>query len=627
MGMDSAPGKAPFRKKLARLPIAPGEWEGGWFHLGDILAVESLREELGVVLLVDPAGEIVIGAEPMDSRSAEEVARRLIGFMLRPAKPARPCRPAVLRVRDSDLRGALRDLTGDALPEITTAGDFAYLDTVAADLSQTLAALHPPREIPPLPDDEQTGLLFKAAAVFYNAKPWRVLADEVPVRVQIGTEVPRFAAVLGGAGMTFGLALFHDTDAMQTQASLFEAQSIALTFGAESEVPQEWRALRRRRKWPIASPSAFPVPLAHDGGAATTPSLLDLRTLEVALAGVAGLVARHSKQIEKGLSAEFSFEVPDRGRTGAPETVTVSTNHGAAKRQTPANPDGLPGLDEISAMALSLPDARDALDRLAWSFFRDSQPSHAETQREQEASVMRFFDWALFAARVRGQTLAQRALAAAGDEIDAKSRAVCERLVHPRFGMFRVERVERNAGLDVRDLATGDVLRVRERSATRKVSPRNALLGMLHPVSDEEFVMSGSIVALEDAPDVPLRAGQGAIEDVPPLLEAELFGAGEDWIQHTNAAGVRRAYGAFRAALSATGDTLPTYETLQTRIRKAEAPGDIFSAVSEEVTWWTEAELAVMLGFLMRIWNLTPRPELGEKSPDQMAKRGRKRRR
>lgn len=562
----------------------------------------------------------MIGAEPVERPTPADLARLLMAFMAHPAPMVKVSRPARLRVRDRSLAAALRSIAGDAIPHVEVVARFEVLDAVAADLTRALAGATTSGHNDPLPDDEQTGLLFRAAVAFYNAKPWLVLSDDTPVRIQLGDAPPQFASVMGYGGRSYGLALFTDAAVAQSEAALMRERSMAVTFVAESEVPDDWRKLRRAKRWPIASPSAFPLPLLHEAGRAGLPGRDDMRTLEHALVGVAALVARHGKRLAQRQPAEASIDVSAHAGV---QQLRVGAQFGrSTTRETAAGEGGrIIALEEIRAWALELPDAPAVFARMAWSFFRDGQPSYVRGTGQREAAKARFLEWALFAARLSKRTLAERALDVAGTELSPEQRVECERIIHPRAGIFRVERVDRDAGMDVRDELRGEALRVRERLGTRKLRPGHTIIGMLHAIGGDEFVMAGGTLFFPKGAASESPAALGDTEAFAPMLESVFFGATEDWIQTVKPARVRSAYEAFRAALAATGDQLPGYAALQGQIRKADMPTDVFKAISGQVVWWTETEFAVMAAFLMRIWNSTPRPELGGASPDDRYQR------
>jgi len=417
--------------------------------------------------------------------------------------------------------------------------------------------------------------------------------------------------------MAYGLALFGDADGIRDGYGVATSDSLAVTFVAERELPQEWRMLRRRRRWPIASPSAFPLPMAVAAGEAHTPGPGQLVTLSAALTGVAALAARDRKRLQLGLPCEGAVDVDAPAGPRRHVHVSVFPEESTDRVTAPGVGGRSPVLEELRARVLALTDARHVFGRLLWSFFRDSQPSHVK-ENQCETALARFFDWAIYLAPAGGRTMAERAIKEAED-LSAGERAEYVRAAHPRVGFFRVEEVERDIGLTVLDLGSKDRLHVRERLGTRTLRPGNVLVGMLSQIDEQDYALGGGCQVYPEIDNPPQLPPRGPMHELPPAFESVMFGATTDWIQHAPLPVVREAYEEFGEALHATGDRLPPYLELQDMIAKAEGPLDVFRALN--VNWWTENEFEVMGAFLMRIWNSTPRAELGGKSPDEMARK------
>lgn len=620
-----------WQKQLAKVPLSDSVWECDWIALETLLnPMPPLLQNTGVAMLVSLEIGTVVAALPMQTTSIDEVARRLIEAIVRPPTSLKAVRPRLLNVRHAGLRDALRRLAGPALPAIEMVEEFELLDSLAADLARSLADFQPEESVDPLQDSAVTADLFRAAATFFNAKPWRVLDDESLVRIDIEGSAPVYGAVLGSAAVTYGLALFTDPDALHEvltsdTGSIESLDSLSVTFAPQSEAPADWVALRHRRKWPLASPSAFPVPIARSNEEGSLPDDAGMRRLAWALRGVAALVAARGRQIKQDVPVVHRH--PEVDEHGATRTVTVSWPMEDAF-VTPEKGGGGSArpLDEMRSRALLLPDAREVIGRLAWSFFRNQGPLYLPAP-EQDRALGRFVEWATFAARPSGRTLAERALEAAAGELGEEAMAERALLIRPRAGIFRVARVDRDVGVHLVDQITGEQLFARERLGTHSIRPGFGLIGLLYPVSPDAFVLGGDVLMYPEVAEFAAgtRPQAGEVKDFAPMIEEVMFGASEDWIKRGPAREVRRAYTAFRAALVATGTELPAYGELQVRIDETDKPLDIFRALGGEFEWWTDQEVAVMMAFVMRIWNLTPRREFGGKSPDAMARRDKRR--
>ncbi len=495
--------------------------------------------------------------------------------------------------------------------------------------------------------------LFRSCVAFYNAKPWKVLGETDAVRINVDIEAPVFAYVSGGeTGTAPGVSLVSayttaqeleianeelaiaardleiaddDLERMRNVIA-FSGARLSMTFVPEHEAPQWMRDLRRANKWPLASPSAFPTCVAteEDG---TMRELHDdeLRTLSVAISVMAMFVATKRKQIE---SREPHGDVVNvRDDAGVPKMALVQFPFDPDEA---AEPDGWqayklrdsdkshanPALQELRNAALDLPEVSPILDRLAWSFFQDADPHYVPTEEDRYDAIERFLAWALFAYRANGTTLAERALLQLGETRSRDELDMHRWLVQPRAGLFRVVKVKRDVGMQLHDVLLGDTLDVVERVGTRGVRADNGVAGMLHPISATQWVLSLGVAMYKSMPDAEPDEEALSVELFAPDAEALAFGAGTEWIQDVDAEFLPDVYALFADAVNATGDVMPTYDELQRDIAQAEQPSQLAEKFAGRA-WWTVTEMNVMLAFLMRVWNATPRDELGRKSPEE----------
>jgi hypothetical protein len=539
-------------------------------------------------------------------------------MMLRPATGT-PLRPARLRVADRGFADALAAEIGTGLLSVEVADSLETHAAVASDLLRSLGWARA-ENLPPLPDTPLHAQFFRTAAAFYNARPWQYLSDASPLVLEISGQRETLVTVLGNAGIASGLALFPDSatlDALAADPSLaLDADSLSFTFAPEADVDPAWQKARGARRWPIASPSAFPVALARRAGAAALPDESELWLLDAAAAAVAALAAKHGPALERGEDRELGLELPDPG--GGSTRVRVLIRTASADSGAPSSPEEQ-AIESVISAAIRLPDSRATLGRLAWSFYRDGGPSYVEPAG-MDAAEERFVTWAVFAAKPQKRTLAERGVEAIEPTLSPEALKLAKRVARPRIGVFRVEftAAARKPGRQLREEATGKTFRLQLSEATRDIEPGMFLLGTVHPVGRGEVVLGDGAVTATPTSRTPARIPVEGPTEFGPALEEGMFGAGTGWIQEIAAPEVREAYDEFRDALAATGDRLPTYAEFQVLIRRAAMPLDIFRK-GFGFEWWTEIEVHVMMAFLMRIWNLTSRAELGGRSPDQMA--------
>lgn len=485
---------------------------------------------------------------------------------------------------------------------------------------------------------ESGGAFFRAAAEFYRAAPWRILG-EAPVGLRLlGREGPVYAVVMGSAELEYGLALYFSAEdlAQILAEEVLVPDALALTFGQERAASPSLRAERKRRRWPLAGPAAFPFAIrTAPPDSYRDPDTEELALLTAALDAVRELCARHGAEINAQRRVEDELRVPGAGQ--GPVSVRVEwpamppggvaessrfrelqrleTELGVAPTRE-SEGGRTPLLPEITERVLELPGAPEALDRLAWSFFRHPEPVHTESEFEEGQAHGRFREWAIFFAAIppHGQTLAERALAAAKG-LTPRGRAERERFIRPRYGFWMVEKVRKGEGLVVRDLVRGGRFQVRERLATYQVQKGWTLLGPLFPVGEDEWVL-GTMGVFHEKLSVPWSKLRDLPQETAALeLEEGMFGAGLDWVGELRSRAEVRAF--WEQLREDMDGEIYTWLHLERTIRKASSPNEVLAAVLERGRWWTPVEMQLCTALVQSAWNVTTRPELGGRSPLQ----------
>lgn len=632
-------------------PALPGDrltWEGGALPLSGLL--EDLPDGTpapeGTVpwlfLWVERETRLVVGVAATAGEDVPgELAELLVNAMRAPmaGPPRRPGEvvvgdPAVARVVRERLRG-----TGVEV----RAGELEVWQGAAEMALEGLAEMADELTAPDLTGGEgmaeMGAAFFRAAAEFYRAAPWRVLEDE-PIALRLpGRSDPVYATVMGSGGMEYGLALHFSADELARVygGAALVPDALAVTFDHEREVPPPLRAERKRRRWPLAGPAAFPFPMrTAPPGSMRDPDAGELALLTAALDAVREFSTRFGAEIRRQRALNEEIRVPGAG----PEPVAVGIEWPVRLPQTGAETGMLgelhrleeelgigptevgeggntPLLSEMDDRVRDLPGSAAAVRRLVWSFFRAPWPGYAEDDVDEDQAYSRFHEWVLYFSPIppEGRTLAERALAAA-DDLTPEERAERGRFVHPLYGVWKVVRVEKGKGVELRHVEDGSRFRVRERMGSYQLRKNAFLCGPLFQVAGGEWVM-GTMTLL---PPVKGRPPWKRLAEIPQAavaveLEEALHGAGVGWVDEMETrAEVKEVWDRLRDDL---GGQLYTWAHLERRIRETNDPRELAGALLQRVEWWTQTEVQVCTGLLMAAWNVTTRPELGGRSPLQ----------
>ena len=216
--------------------------------------------------------------------------------------------PPIVRVRHARVAAALA--ADPAVEGIRVeAGPLPGLDAVAADfLREVAGAEHPMPTASGAATWRGWGLanaviaeVFRAAADYHRAAPWRVVLNEQLVDAVTPQGRRWSACVLGNGGAEFGLALYQERDDFLRQLDApspdiafagFHGAMISLLFSAQHELPRHMRKEVLAKGWPVAGPDAYPTMFVANtpGGGITAAQAADLTIL---LRAVPAFVATH----------------------------------------------------------------------------------------------------------------------------------------------------------------------------------------------------------------------------------------------------------------------------------------------------------------------------------------------
>lgn len=589
---------------------------------------ETLRDA-ALVVVTDATDSSIVGTELLPGQDPTLVAACVMALLLAHEVDDARIPGITLRVRDAHLLDALRayivtaSLEDAPMPRIELADSLATVDAAADRMLLMLASRHELRSAP-LTDDSATAYFFRAAVTVFNAKPWRTLGDPDVLEVTFANRRPLHVAVHGNdtngtpnVSVTVRRAIAPGP--MLAGAPASTVPTLGLAFGTDVDAPTAWRDLRRARKWPLASPQAFPMPFVTDlAGASRMPTPDELRELATCLNVVAATIATRRKDMDIGAFREHDLTVRDDQNTAWHAHVQFAGDDGDDDASAPPIDERITPVLDIRDAALALPDIEPLLARLAWTFFLGDGPGHARNEDDEIEADARFVDWALFAYRGAGETLAARAVTSLAATRSADDLAALRRALVVHAGVFRIESTEAGEGMTLRDVERDTTFRMADRHAADAFKLGDYIAGMLHELGDGLHGLAvGATLLDEEFTETASRTA--SIERFGPTFEQQFFGATSYWIDTLHDGALEQVYSVFRDALAATGATLPTYVELERQVALADQPQDVAKALIASVTWWSDEETSMLLAFIMRSWNVTPRKELGGKSPEEMA--------
>lgn len=257
-----------------------------------------------VGLVVNPSEDLVLAHNvAMEPPDAEVLWDLLCRAMVRPAA-GEPHRPAIVEFASATFVEALGPRLENAGIRCVHRDALDQLDFVLKDMAQHLGDDKPLAALVEVPGMslQQVGGMFEAAAEFYRRAPWRDVPGDTPIRIecekfQTGTW---YAVVMGQRGMTLGLALYEDLDALRDLLAGTESDEensrrmsgLSLMYGEAFEIPVADLDAAETYGWPVAAPEAFPNVIRVNPGRAIRPALpWELELLEGCLRAIPPFLA------------------------------------------------------------------------------------------------------------------------------------------------------------------------------------------------------------------------------------------------------------------------------------------------------------------------------------------------
>jgi hypothetical protein len=265
--------------------------------ISDSVQVGGLNT-VAAAFALDPATGLILGSGiAADAVGAvRDVLKKISAAANGPQSPRLVCPAELLSMVAGGLPAAWRNA------EIAAVQPGVEVEDLFDSLVGHLAGRAQPNDLPS-PADWST--LFRQAQAFVEAAPWRRLADDVQLQMDLrlaGTAVHRVGIILGNGGVTYGFALYPGDAEPRGRAARFDPMApppgtLVMTLDPASELPEYLVAKARRYQW-SDSLALLPVFFAWTGGGAADLSSDEVALLAMALAAaLAGADERRTAPI------------------------------------------------------------------------------------------------------------------------------------------------------------------------------------------------------------------------------------------------------------------------------------------------------------------------------------------
>ncbi|MGZ5445848.1 MAG: YecA family protein [Thermoanaerobaculia bacterium] len=503
-----------------------------------------------------PSGKVV-GIKPIDPRTPGSFAEGLQETMAAPAEGPRR-KPARIRVPNAELAESLRAAVGKEI-EIGVA-PVPELDELVASLAEHLQTRgEEPAYLDGIMAPEVVGSLFTAAARLFALAPWRHVAEDQVLRVDIPSLDIDGAAlcIIGGTGQDFGILLFRSlrdyeefsitadgvnrnpaAPAVVTQWSL-----LSLSFNRKRDTPPRMLEEIAHHRWPVAGSKAYPLVMAIASDA--TPTVFterDYRIMTVCARAFIDFLTKHRSMfaeehpeiIREAFTTEADVTVTLTAPYAQPRklsasdfiagrfdplVVAPSDQHlsagrndpcpcGSGKKYKKCHLDAHRAPHAVPAEGESVHDMDFRLVRSIVRFAVDRYGDHWLNVLEDgigtdEAAMQLFMPWAAWTADVDRKRIAETFLEQNGARLSDEERAWLASQLTAWLSFWEVTHVEPGR-TDVHDLLTGERRSVNEVMASKSLITRDTLLARVVDFRGTSYFggMYGRCLSPREASDV-----------------------------------------------------------------------------------------------------------------------------
>jgi tetratricopeptide (TPR) repeat protein len=301
------------------LPQEFDVWQADFRQIHGWIRVAGEMVRPWTVLVTSRSHDLVLGHQISDEIPlAALLWDTLVRAMQYPAAGT-PHRPTELQVRADPRWEALRPHLEEIglKPVVTDAMD--EIRAVFKDMAEQVCGKPRPGLLDmPGVTPAHVGAFYDAAAFFFRHAPWKKVGDEATIKIECDRyqSGPWYAVVMGRSGLTMGLALYEDLNALRRiwtsdrtqEETAREGVVTGVTFGEEWTIPVADLDAAMKYGWPLARPDAYPEVFHKERGLSLRPPLAwQLELMEACLRSVPDFV--NHRQQEDPAREEFTVPV------------------------------------------------------------------------------------------------------------------------------------------------------------------------------------------------------------------------------------------------------------------------------------------------------------------------------
>jgi tetratricopeptide (TPR) repeat protein len=320
-------GKGPlgFVKKWLgeHLPQGDDVWQADVRRMPIWVGEGADRFRPWVVMVTSRSEDLVLAHEILEGAPSEALLWDALVRALQHPIAGEAHRPAEIQVRSGAVWESLARHLAEIGIRLSTADALDQLDGAFDSMCEHVCGPRRPGLLDaPGVSPELAASFYDAAAFYFQQAPWKKVGYESALKIECDrfTSGPWYAVVMGGSGLTTGLALYENPDLLRRMWAneLEDEENAEETVGFSVQYGEPWDIVladldaAQQYGWKVARPDAYPSVYRKERGRSMRPPLAwELGLLEACLRAVPAFVGRR------------------RQDDPTPETMTVPAGSGA----------------------------------------------------------------------------------------------------------------------------------------------------------------------------------------------------------------------------------------------------------------------------------------------------------
>jgi tetratricopeptide (TPR) repeat protein len=290
---------------LMSLPIESDIWQADCRQLPTWFQEEGQPIRPWNLIVASRTNDLALGQETLAEQPGPAALWKTLAQTMQEPLAGEPHRPTELHVLPGKGWESLQASLEELGIRLVMADHLDMLDHLLEGITQILG-MRKERGLLDAPGvtPVQVARLYEAAADYFLKAPWRLLANETPLKIECDRfqSGPWYAIVMGKIGTAIGLTLYNDLKVLKKLLTgcLSEKETARLTvattvlFGEAMEIPVADLEAAERHGWKVAAPEAYPWFFHKERGQSVRPLLAwEIELMEAALRAVPDFVRRH----------------------------------------------------------------------------------------------------------------------------------------------------------------------------------------------------------------------------------------------------------------------------------------------------------------------------------------------